>query len=598
MSNPEEFTEEQKQYLQGLVSGLDVARGRQVFVSTPNTGIGGPPTQAELTGPDAIHLRAQNRVLAEGKALTPEERAKRKKHPLDMWDELVQHGTEGRYPKGTDVLAFKYHGLFYAAPAQDSYMCRLRLHGGILRAEQLHQVADIAQRFGGGYAHVTTRANLQIREIRAADAVAMLTQLHDAGIIPKGSGADNIRNITGSPAAGIDPHELIDTRALSSELHHYILNHREMYGLPRKFNIAFDGGGSIAVLEDTNDIGFFAVRVGQGRAVPAAVYFRMALGGITGHNDFARDTGVLLKPEQCVPVAAAVVRVFIEHGDRTDRQKARLKYVLDRWGLDKYLEETQKLLPFALTRLPLEECEPRSPLRKHAHIGIHPQRQDGLYYIGVALPLGKLTTAQMHGLTEVSQRYGTGVLRLTVWQNLLVSDIREEHLPAVQQAIESMGLHWDSSEIRAGLIACTGNTGCLFAASDTKYHATQIADHLEARIKLDQPITIHLTGCPHSCAQHHISDIGLLGTKTQTENDEEIESYHVYVGGSYGSQQKVAREVYRGIAATDVPRLLERMLSAYLAHRTSAGETFNEFVAHHSSAVLHRLFEGEPVLTA
>ena len=339
--NDDGFTEEQRQYLQGFVAGADLARsasGLPTFGRTlARNGVLPSPTvtprPSSPLGPESLQYEAQSRLLAEGKKLCPEEEAKRQKFPLDRWDELAARAANGQYPKGVDVLMTKYFGLFYVAPAQDSYMCRLRFPAGIVTSHQFRGVADIAEQYGGGYTHGTTRANLQIREIRAADSLHVLTSLQDLGIVPRGAGADNIRNITASPTAGIDPDELIDTRPLARELHHYILNHREMYGLPRKFNIGFDGGGRVAVLEETNDIGFAAVRVGEGKPVPAGVYFRMALGGITGHQDFARDAGVLLKPEECVPAAAAVVRVFIANGDRTDRRKARLKYVLDRWGL-------------------------------------------------------------------------------------------------------------------------------------------------------------------------------------------------------------------------------------------------------------------------
>src|SRR5260370_5420209 len=193
-------------------------------------------------------------------------------------------------------------------------------------------VADAADSFGGGYTDVTTRANLQIREIGAAHAVDMLLALQALGLTSRGAGADNIRNITGSPAAGIDPQELYDTRPLCRDMHHYILNHRELYGLPRKFNIAFDGGGKIPTLEDTNDIGFVAAEVTGGTGWEPGVYFRLQLGGITGHLDFAFETGILLKPAECVKVAGAVVRAFIAHGDRTNRPKARRKYGLHRTG--------------------------------------------------------------------------------------------------------------------------------------------------------------------------------------------------------------------------------------------------------------------------
>jgi ferredoxin-nitrite reductase len=607
MNGLDEFQEEQKQYLQGFFSGSDLARsvqGLPTFAGTlgltaaPRAGGAAPgaPGQARgheepaPTGPDAIHILAQNRVLAEGKKLTPQEEAKRRRHPLDMWDDLEQHAAEGRFPKGTDVLAFKYHGLFYVAPAQDAYMCRLRLPGGILTSHQFRGVARVAEECGGGYADVTTRANLQIREISAAKGTAVLTALHELGILNRGAGADNIRNVTASPTAGIDPQELIDTRPLARAMHHYILNHREMYGLPRKFNIAFDGGGAVGALEDTNDIGFTAVRVGAGQAVPAGVYFRMQLGGITGHKDFARDTGVLLQPDQCVPVAAAVVRVFIENGDRTDRTKARLKYVLDRWGLTRYVEETEKHLPFKLTRFPLEGCEPRPAVVKHGHLGFHPQRQQGLWYVGVLLPVGRMLSEQMRGLADLADRHGSGTLRLTVWQNLLISDIPEDKVSAVRQWLEALGLHWQATNIRGALVACTGNAGCKYAASNTKRHALEIAAHLEPRIELNHPINIHVTGCPNSCAQHYLGDIGLLATQVEAGEDM-VEGYHVFVGGGYGEHQHLGREVYRSVTAADVPAVIEKMLQAYLRHRLGPDEPFNDFVKRHPTEPLRGLFE-------
>src|SRR5262249_53420188 len=157
-------------------------------------------------------------------------------------------------------------------------------------------------------------SNIQVREIGPQSALAVLQRLADAGLTSRGAGADNIRNITGNPTAGVDPQELIDTRPFGLALHHAILNHRELYGLPRKFNVAFDGGGRVASLEDTNDIGFSAVRVGEGQSVPPAIYFRVAVGGITGHGDFASDLGVVIAPERCVPVAIAIVRVFVDEG--------------------------------------------------------------------------------------------------------------------------------------------------------------------------------------------------------------------------------------------------------------------------------------------
>jgi ferredoxin-nitrite reductase len=467
ISSDQGFTSQQQNYLLGFVAGSEAARaarGLPTFAAT--LGLAAPAPSDKLAvppplpaGPERIHVEAQNRFLAAGQKLCLEEEAKRAKNPLDLWDELRGHAEAGNFPKGTDVLLFKFQGLFYVAPAQNAFMCRLRFAGGIVKAFQLRAVADIAEQWAGGYADVTTRANLQLREIGPKDSISVLTALQDAGIVIRGSGADNIRNITGTPTAGIDPQELIDTRPLTSELHHYILNHRELYGLPRKFNIAYDGGGTTSALEDTNDIGFAAVRVAAGNSVPAGIYFRVQLGGITGHLDFARDTGLLLTPDECLPVAVAMVRVYIDHGDRTDRKKARLKYLLDCWGFEKFLDETQKRLPFPLRRFAVDQCEPRQPVTSQAHIGFHSQRQPGLWYAGIVLPVGRLSAVQLRGLAEIAERYGSGTIRLTVWQNLLISDIATANIAEVKRQVETLGLGWQASNLRGSLVACTGNGG-------------------------------------------------------------------------------------------------------------------------------------------
>src|SRR6266536_2179050 len=182
----------------------------------------------------------------------------------------------------------------------------------------------------------------------------MVEAIQDLGLCPRGSGADNIRNVTGTPTAGIDCQELIDTRPYAREWHFHILNDRALYGLPRKFNVAFDGGGLIPVLEDTNDIGFQAVEVIDGHGIEPGLWFRLALGGITGHRDFARDTGVIIRPKDATEVADAVVRVFIEHGDRNNRNKARLKYLLDAWGFERFLTAVEEKLGKTLTRAPAQ----------------------------------------------------------------------------------------------------------------------------------------------------------------------------------------------------------------------------------------------------
>jgi ferredoxin-nitrite reductase len=584
-----DFTPEQKRYLEGFASGLAAAR-------TARGQAGAGSVQGEPVGPDAVHIKAQDRVIAAGGKLSDQEKFKREQHPFDAYGRLKEQASKNEAPKGPDNFRWRFYGLFYVAPAQTSYMCRLRIPNGILKHWQMSGLAELADTYAHGYSHVTTRANFQMREIEPKDAVAMVEAIQDLGLCSRGSGADNIRNVTGTPTAGIDPQELIDTRPFAREWHNHILNERALYGLPRKFNVGFDGAGRIPVLEDTNDIGFQAVEVKDGFGVEAGVWFRLALGGITGHRDFAKDTGVIVKPEEAALVADAIVRVYIEHGDRTDRLKARLKYVLDAWGLPKFITHVEEKLGRPLVKVPAEAVLLRPAYDRSAHIGVHAQKQPGLNWIGVVLPVAKLTSDQMRGIAKVAQDFGDGDIRLTVWQNLLISGVPDDKVAPAEVAVESIGLATKATSIRAGLVACTGNVGCRFSASNTKLHAEQIAQYCEARVKLDGPVNIHLTGCHHSCAQHYISEIGLIACKIDVGEDAEpVEGYHIHVGGGFGPDAALGAEIYHDVKAEDASRTVARMLKGYLGHRASPDESFLAFSRRHDVAALKSMFDGEAV---
>ncbi|HRP04288.1 MAG TPA: NirA family protein, partial [Opitutaceae bacterium] len=422
------FTAEQKEYLEGFLAAM---AARAPFVGeTP----GGQITASPSSG--AINLAAppaDDTVYGTplGDLCKPE-RWKYDENPLDIWEKLVAHADKDRFPDEADTFRFKFHGLFYVAPAQDSFMLRLRIPACELTATQLHGIADLAHGLGGGYAHITTRGNLQIREFRPRDIIKVLTRVQDLGLTSRGSGADNVRNITASPDSGFSPVELIDVRPFAKGLHHYILNHRDLYELPRKFNVAFDSGGDISTASDTNDIGFAAVRVtekslaaapAQSSAIEPGIYFRLQLGGISGHGDFARDAGLLLRPSETVAVAAAMLRVFKEHGDRTNRKKARLKYLLEKWGLEQFIAESQKKLAFTLIHAPLSVCEPRRPVVKHGWLGASSQAQKGKQSLGFGTQSGRMTAKQMHAVADLATNYGKGELRLTVWQSVIIPHV-------------------------------------------------------------------------------------------------------------------------------------------------------------------------------
>ncbi len=592
------FTPEQKEYLAGFVAGVSTS-GLAPFVGLNAAGEF-TAGSASFSTPNLAAAPVEDRVFGTLVSdLCKEERWKHDEDPLDAWDRLLKHADENKVPDAEHTYRFKTFGLFYVAPAQDSFMLRLRVPACELTATQLHGIADLAQELGGGYAHITTRGNLQVREFKPSDIVRVLTRVQELGLTSRGAGADNIRNITASPDSGFAPDELLDVRPYAKALHHYILNHRDLYGLPRKFNVAFDNGGSMSVAADTNDIGFVAVRVTEKTlatfATPHAaagtevtevqpgVYFRVQLGGITGHKDFARDTGLLVKPAEAVALAVAMIRVFAEAGCRTDRKKARLKYLLGDWGVEKFLAESARKLAFPVGRLPLEACEPRRPVEKHSWLGPRRQAQRGFTSLGIGVPVGRLSPCQMHGLADLATNYGRGELRLTVWQNVLLPHIPDAFVDTVQRSAQRLGCFTAASFATGGIVACTGSRGCKYAAADTKAHAIALAKHLEP-VSIGAPVNIHFTGCPHSCAQHYCGDVGLVGVKLA----DGAEGYHIVLGGGMDHEQGIAREIFRGVRASEVNPLVQKTLLAYEAKK-QRGETFVEWSRRHSVKELQEL---------
>ncbi len=558
--NGEPLTDEQRKYLDGFFAGL-AAHGVSF-------------------GDVAPTLATDKKVSLED--LIFEERVKHELHPLDAYDQILENAVTNKAPDKEEIFRFKWNGLFFLTPNKEAFMSRLRIPGGQLKTFQLRELASIAKDLTSGYVQITTRANFQMRLIQPKDCPEFLRRIQSVGLHTRGAGADNIRNLTANPTAGIDPHELIDVMPLCNELGQIIINDRSFYDLPRKFNIAFDGGGEIGTVEDTNDIGAKAVKVGD------EIFFRIALGGATGHKSFARDLGILVKPAELNKVIVALVRVYIVNGNRGDRKKARLKHLLETWSLEKYLNEAEKILGCKLPKAPADlRVEYGDAKLPHSHIGIYAQKQKSLNYIGVAMPVGQITPKQMLRVAEIADLYGSGEIRLTVWQNFIIPNVPDAYVETVKKALRKIGFDTQQSLLRGGLIACTGNSYCKFAQSNTKGHAQELADYLDKRIKLDAPINIHLTGCPNSCAQHYMGDIGLLGVKVRGED-----GYHVFVGGGFGKNQAVGRQIFSGVTATDLKPLLEKMLKGYLRRRAN-GETFREFTVRQDLNTLQAIFTND-----
>jgi ferredoxin-nitrite reductase len=552
------FTPEQKEYLTGLFAGV-AARGKRFDDVEP--------------APEPKH-----------EELILEERLKRELHPLDAYEQIVENARANTPPDKEDTFRFKWNGLFFLTPVKDAFMARLRIPGGVLKSYQLRELARVAQELTTGYVQITTRANLQLRLIQPKDAPEVLRRVQSVGLHTRGAGADNIRNLTMNPTAGIDAVELIDVQPFLQELADTIVNDRSFYDLPRKFNIAYDGGGFIGAVEDTNDIGVKAVRIEN------EILFRIGLGGATGHKAFARDLGVVVPPKDLNQVIVAMVRVYIERGCRTDRKKARLKHLLDKMSMTDYLAEVEKKLGTSLRRAPMNTSQMRwaSQELPHSHVGEFPQKQRGLNYIGATCPVGQLTPRQMLRLAELADSYGSGEIRLTVWQNLLIPNVPDAFVQSLKRALEKAGFSTRQSNHSSGVVACTGNQFCKYAQSNTKGHALELIKYLEKRLELDRPVNIHFTGCPNSCAQHYIGDIGCLGAKTKI-GGESVDGYHIFVGGGFGKNQAVGRQLFSGVAADRLPETIERILRGYLSCR-EGGESFLQFTTRHELRTLQEMF--------
>ncbi|MEH2370628.1 precorrin-3B synthase [Nostoc sp.] len=531
-------------------------------------------------------------------------------------------------------------GLFYATPAADGILSRVRIPGGIISSQQCRAIADIAEQHGGGYIDVTNRANLQVREIRTGINADVLKYLQNMGLGSENTVVDQIRNIMTSPTAGIDPQELIDTRPFVQGWDDYITAHPALSGLSAKFSVCFDGGGIIQVCDRLNDIAFAAVLLNDN------VYFRLYL-SVGEKGQSPSDTRILLSPEDCLPVLAALADVYLTYSHTTSKRRLRLRELLNTLGCENYLQEVEQRLPFSLLyseirkdllsqqgklrcthksetvhssefkrkfypslTLPLERggnCISSFPPfqggikggnstcvytvdqdkgEKYQHIGIHPQRQQGLFYIGVVLPLGRLESRQIRGLADLAAKYGSGTLRLTPWQNLLLTDILQQWVADVQTEIALLELDSSATNIKGGLVACSGKKGCAASATDTKSHALALAEYLKTRVTLNYPVNIHFTGCEKSCAQHSKSDITLLGVSIEAEN-RTVEGYHVYVGDS---NQKFGRELYQYVTFAELPALIERMLYVYKIQRLNSDESFGEFANRYELAQLQQLF--------
>ncbi|HEY9736482.1 MAG TPA: ferredoxin--nitrite reductase [Trichocoleus sp.] len=452
----------------------------------------------------------------------------------------------------------KWLGIFFRPVTPGKFMLRLRTPSGILSSYKVRVLAEIIERYGeDGSADITTRQNLQLRGIRLEDIPDIFEKLRHAGMTSVQSGMDNVRNITASPVAGLDANELIDTQGLVLKVQDMITGNGEgnqaFTNLPRKFNIAIEGGQDNSVHAEINDIAFVpAYREGQ-------LGFNVLVGGFFSARrcEAAIELDAWVPPnDTVVALCRAILEVYRDNGPRANRQKARLMWLIDEWGLDRFRAEVEKALG-----QPLLSAAPKDEINwdKRDHIGIHPQKQPGLNYAGLHVPVGRLAAQDLYEIARLAEVYGSGEVRLTVEQNVIIPNIADTRLGTFlkEPVLEKFSVA--PSPLVRSLVSCTGAQFCNFALVETKQRALALTRALDAALILPQAVRIHWTGCPNSCGQPQVADIGLMGTKVRKAG-KTVEGVDIYMGGKVGKDAQLGTRVQQGVPCEDLQEVLQQLL--------------------------------------
>lgn len=453
-------------------------------------------------------------------------------------------------------------GLFYRTVTPGKFMLRMRLANGVITSGQMRVLAEIVQYYGDeANADITTRQNIQLRGVRIEDAPDIFRKLEQAGLTSVQSGVDNVRNITGSPLSGIDPDELIDTRGLCRMVQDMITNmgrgNPEFTNLPRKFNIAIAGCRDNSVHAELNDLGFIPAYKND------TIGFNVLVGGMFSPKRYEASVplNAWVPPDDVVALSKAILLLFRNHGPRANRQKSRLMYLIDKWGIEKFREEVEKQFAECGGTLPLQPAAEKDEFlwNKKDHIGIYRQKQPGLNFAGLHIPVGRLYAQDMFDLARMAEVYGTGEIRFSVEQNLIIPNIPNSRLETFlkEPLLERFAVNPDN--LRRGLVSCTGSQFCGFAMIETKNRALATIKALEAELSVPQPIRIHWTGCPNSCGQPQVADIGLMGTKGR-KNGQVVEAVDIWMEGKVGHEAELGKRVMKGIPCDELKTVLKDLL--------------------------------------
>jgi sulfite reductase (ferredoxin) len=530
------------------------------------------------------------------------ERLKLEKNPWQAFDEVRAFAREGRtsvLPEWTS-LYFKWWGVYTQGDgvgaiggkggeglASDYFMMRVGLPNGIVSAAQLRLLGSIARKHARNLADITTRQSIQLHWLTIESLPEIIDAINAAGLSPKGACGDVVRNVTGCPLAGVAADELIDASPVALSIARELKGNADFYNLPRKFKISATGCPSWCNYPEINDVALTAVQRGEELGFTLRVG-----GGLSNEPHLAVPLDAFFTPQQAPLAVRAVAEIFRDQTVlRESRDRARLKYLFMRegWTAEKFLEEVQARLSFRID-LGVPEQIPDDQLRDH--VGIHPQRQPGLAYVGASVLRGRMTGEQLEAVAELSERYGNGQIRTTVAQNFIILNVPYSKTGELARELGQIGVRVEGSTFWRGAIACTGTEFCKLAITETKGFTRWLVEDLEDRLPgFDQQLKLHVTGCPNGCGQHWIADIGLEGKKIKHEG-RLTDAYYFSLGGAVGKFAGISRPVGYRCPAPLVPDAIERLLRGYLGERLPE-ENLREWFARHTNDRLRALLAGE-----
>jgi sulfite reductase (ferredoxin) len=554
------------------------------------------------------------------------ERLKREKNAWDHLDEIREFARKGHSSISPEWLHtyFRTWGIYTQGDGQgvvggtggegkstSFFMVRLRIPNGLLTSHQLRTIADLSAGLGNGVADITVRQNIQLHWVRIESVPELLERLYAIGLTTTGACGDVVRNITGCPLAGVHAHELADVSPVVAAIDKELGGNPDFYNLPRKFKISVTACPDWCSYPEINDISLIATRrvtrLGTPSVVPESsqhgasapevhheIGFSVRVaGGLSTQPHLAVPLNAFVRWGQVVPLVRAITEVFrASDALRQSRDRARLKYLFleHGWTAESFLAAVEARLGYSLD--PAEPLDPPPNIHRD-HLGVIPQQQPGLFSIGASVLRGRATPAQLALAADLAERYGDGHVRLTPMQNLLLINIPETHVTAVVNELSTAGLPIESSSFARGTVACTGSEFCKLALTETKSFARWLTEQLEERFPdYQEQIRLHVTGCPNSCGQHWIADIGIEGKKIKS-NGKMVDAYYFCVGGSVGQFAAIARPVGYRCAATEVPDAISRLLEYFQVER-EAKESLQEFLARQSNESIRSILAGGP----